>query len=71
MPQLPGHLPFCITVAYGRTCEINQFEYAELADAQAMFETFRADARTISVTLSGPSDETIADYDNHRIVRGF
>lgn len=70
MPQLPGTLPYCVTVAYGSTCQIDQFEYANLADARLWFETLCADSRTISATLAGPDDETLADYDR-RVQRTY
>lgn len=62
MPMLPGHLPYCVTVAHGATCEISQFEYADIADAERMFREFAADPRTISCTLDDPDDVTLADY---------
>lgn len=69
MPQLLGQLAYCITVAFGHTCEISQFEYVELVDARKIFDVFCRDADVICATLSGPNDETIADYDNSKGIR--
>lgn len=63
MTKLPARLAYRLTIAYGRTCEISQFEYAELADARAMFESFANDCWTMAATLCGPEDEVIAEYE--------
>ena len=65
MPQLPGQSPYCITVASGASCEISQFGYESLADAQAFFAELARDPATINASLNGPLDESLAEYDRH------